>query len=75
MDELNRLRMRRELLKAYLLAKFAEDDWHGVWDAAVDIKVLETRIAALEERQRAEDEADHGRRGKGRDGGRTRAPE
>lgn len=35
---------RRRRLIAYLKAKVAERDWHGVSDAANDLRVLEAHI-------------------------------
>lgn len=40
------LDQRREVLIAYLQAKVFECDWHGVSDAANDLRVLEAQIAA-----------------------------
>lgn len=33
----------KELMIAYLRQKVDEEDWHAVWDAAIDLKVIETR--------------------------------
>lgn len=30
-------------LVAYLLAKVQEEDWHAVWDAAMDLRVLQVQ--------------------------------
>lgn len=40
-----RLEKRLEGMKKYLMLKFEEEDWHGVADAAMDIREL---IAELE---------------------------
>lgn len=37
---------KREKLIEYLLVKVFECDWHGVSDAANDLRVLEAQIAA-----------------------------
>lgn len=42
------LRAHLEHLEAYLAAKVAMRDWHGVRDAAVDIEVLEAKIGVME---------------------------
>ncbi len=33
----------KELMIVYLKQKVEEEDWHAVWDAAIDLKVIETR--------------------------------
>lgn len=41
------LRRRRCVLIAYLRLKTDEQDWHGVSDAANDIRVLEAQIVCI----------------------------
>jgi hypothetical protein len=41
------LRERYEALVAYLRAKVLERDWHGVSDAANDLRVMEARHPEL----------------------------
>jgi len=31
----------KELMIAYLLQKVALEDWHAVWDAAIDLKCID----------------------------------
>lgn len=38
-----------ELMKSYLQMRFSMSDWHGVMDAAADIRELEAKIRTLEE--------------------------
>lgn len=33
---------KKEIMKTYLLLKFEIEDWHGVADAAMDIRELES---------------------------------
>lgn len=44
MEELSQLQQRRAILLLYLRAKTDEGDWHGVSDAANDLRVLEETI-------------------------------
>lgn len=41
-----RLNSRRKVLIDYLHAKADEEDWHGVADAACDLRVLDAQIQA-----------------------------
>lgn len=43
MDAHQQWREAREILIAYLMHKAAECDWHGVSDAANDLRVLEAQ--------------------------------
>ncbi len=43
---ISELNDRREVLISYLKMKVEECDWHGVSDAANDIRVLEAEISA-----------------------------
>lgn len=45
------LKLRRLILIDYLKEKLKECDWHGVSDAANDIRVLEERIKVLREKE------------------------
>jgi hypothetical protein len=40
-----------ELMKKYLLMKFETNDYHGVADAAMDIRELLAKIEVLKERK------------------------
>lgn len=49
-----------ELLKKYLLMKFEQGDWHGVMDAAADLRELQVKrdtmaLAARESTKTVED--------------------
>ena len=46
--EINKIRSHISIMEMYLDVKRTERDWHGVWDAAVDIKCLEDQVRALE---------------------------
>ena len=41
----DKLKMKRRLLVDYLLMKVREGDWHGVADAAMDLRELEVLYA------------------------------
>jgi hypothetical protein len=45
---------RHEVLKEYLLEKVKEADWHGVSDAANDLRVLEAKIERCEKEEYAD---------------------
>lgn len=45
---LERLRKRRETMMEYLIMKFSEWDWHGVQDAASDIRDIESEMRGVE---------------------------
>lgn len=36
---------RIEIMKQYLLFKFEEEDWHGVADAAMDLREMTAKIS------------------------------
>lgn len=38
------LKKRRKLYRKYLIMKVAEEDWHGVADAAMDLRELDVAI-------------------------------
>lgn len=40
---------RRSAMIAYLALKVEEQDWHGVADAAMDLRDIDAALAALEE--------------------------
>ena len=40
---------RRTLMVSYLLAKVEEQDWHGVQDAASDLRDIEAEVKGLEQ--------------------------
>ena len=41
---------KRALLIAYLKMKVDEEDWHGVADAAMDLREIDARLAERKER-------------------------
>jgi len=47
-DLKSRLEKERETLKPYLLSKFESADWHGVQDAASDLRDIECQLEVLE---------------------------
>jgi len=42
------LEQRKEMMVKYLLMKVEEQDWHGVADAAMDLRDIENYKAGLE---------------------------
>lgn len=48
-DIKEKLQKRKEGMVRYLLLKVDEEDWHGVADAAMDIREIEAQIYLLEE--------------------------
>lgn len=44
---IERLASYREILISYLQVKVKEEDWHGVADAASDIREIETKLKLL----------------------------
>lgn len=48
MRSLVKLRARRDTMIDYLLLRAAMRDWHGVMDAAADIREIEAQIGLLE---------------------------
>ena len=51
MKEIEKLEKRLEGMKAYLLLKVDEEDWHGVADAAMDIRELIAELNTRKELQ------------------------
>lgn len=49
MKSITVLRTQKQTLIEYLLVKLAQQDWHGIRDCAVDIELIEARIAILKE--------------------------
>ena len=47
--KINKLKDQYELMNEYLLLKLEEKDYHGVEDAASDIRDIVSAITALEE--------------------------
>lgn len=41
MDQLDK---QIQTLEKYLLVKFEQKDWHGVWDAAIDLQRITDKI-------------------------------
>lgn len=46
-SRLGRLSERKALMVKYLLAKVEEEDWHGVQDAASDLRDIEAEVKGL----------------------------
>jgi len=42
---------RRKILVKYLLSKVEEEDWHGVADAAMDIREIDAVLEYIEEEE------------------------
>jgi hypothetical protein len=45
--EIQQAQEKIELMKKYLLMKFHEEDWHGVMDAAADLRELVIKLKML----------------------------
>ena len=41
------LKSRREIMRGYLSLKIEESDWHGVADAAMDLRDIESELKAF----------------------------
>lgn len=48
------LTSRKERMVAYLLLKVEEQDWHGVADAAMDIREIEAQLKLLKKLKKEE---------------------
>lgn len=48
-DVLQKLKDRKQGMISYLLLKVNEGDWHGVADAAMDLRELETELRVYTE--------------------------
>lgn len=48
-DKINRLIDKLDIMEKYIAEKIEERDWHGVWDAAMDIHKIESEISILKE--------------------------
>lgn len=48
-----RLERQRALMRDYLAMRLELEDWHGVQDAASDIREIDARIAQLRDAERA----------------------
>lgn len=53
MSKIEALEKKIEGMKQYLLLKFDHGDWHGVMDAAADIRELEAEIKGLRQLDQA----------------------
>lgn len=49
------LKSRLERMRAYLLLKVEEEDWHGVADTAMDIREIVAQLDLLKELEEKED--------------------
>ena len=47
----NSLHKQLDRMKSYLLLKFEVGDWHGVADAAMDIREIEAKLNILKQLQ------------------------
>jgi peptidyl-tRNA hydrolase len=45
---MDKLYIRKQDMKNYLLSKFESEDWHAVQDAASDIRDIESEIIAYQ---------------------------
>lgn len=48
-EKLVRLETQRQTMVTYLLSKVEVSDWHGVADAAMDLREIEAKINLLKE--------------------------
>ena len=48
-ERLKVLDARRQLMVSYLVMKVGEGDWHGVQDAASDLRDIEAEVKGLEQ--------------------------
>lgn len=48
---LDELRKQREEMIIYLNMKVRAQDWHGVADAAMDLREIDAKLSMLEERK------------------------
>lgn len=46
-NEIDLLTKQLEKMKSYLLLKYEISDWHGVADAAMDIREIEAKLSIL----------------------------
>lgn len=46
-DYMSGLKKRREGMIAYIILKINDEDWHGVADAAMDLREIDASIKAL----------------------------
>lgn len=42
------LKNKYEVYKSYLMCKFREQDWHGVWDMAVDLQIIKEKLELIQ---------------------------
>jgi len=54
-DKKKQLQKRLDGLKQYLLLKYEDEDWHGIMDAAADIREISVQIDLLEEIENNQD--------------------
>lgn len=45
--DLNQKLEERDIYKRYLLMKFEQEDWHAVWDVAVELYRVENEIRVM----------------------------
>ena len=45
-DKIDNLLHRKEMMVKYMKLKMEEEDWHGVADAAMDIRDIESELIA-----------------------------
>lgn len=46
--EVNKLKEKKQLMIDYLKLKVSEGDWHGVADAAMDIREIDSSLITIE---------------------------
>lgn len=49
LDLENKLRVRKKKMLEYLMLKVEEEDYHGVADAAMDIRELDAKLELIKE--------------------------
>lgn len=47
MDRIQHLEQLRQMVIAYLEAKFRDEDWHGVCDAATDLREIDAELRGI----------------------------
>lgn len=48
-ERIKTLELAKDNLKEYMLIKMNDEDWHGVADAAMDLREIETELRVLED--------------------------
>lgn len=48
MTEQQKIRKQIDTMKQYLIMNVEREDWHAVWDGAIDIQRLNDKLVALD---------------------------